>query len=62
MAILKNQLNSTLGLGGKVPSTREGALPTSEIHYKSKTKSQAADQSVFDLDGKTPESYQNPEK
>lgn len=62
MGILKNQINSTLGLGGKAPATREGALPTSQIHYSTKSKTQAADQSVFDLDGKTPESYQNPER
>lgn len=62
MGILKNQISSTLGLGGKAPATREGALTTSQLHYGTKAKSQTAEHSNLDLDGKTPNSYQNPEK
>ena len=62
MAILKNQINSSLGLKGTTPPVRENALSTSELHFKSKPKSQTAEHSTLDLDGKTPKSYENPEK
>jgi hypothetical protein len=62
MGILKNQIKSVLGLGGKAPAVREGALTTSELHYKTKTKSQTSEHSVFDLDGQTPQAYTNPER
>lgn len=62
MGILKNQITSNLGLKGKAPATRESALTTSETHYKAKSRSQTAGHSVLDLDGKSPQSYQNPEK
>jgi hypothetical protein len=57
MGILKNQLNSNLGLKGATPDLRAGALNTSELHAQGKPASLKADHSVHDLDGKTPEKY-----
>tara|TARA_B100000902_G_C26743633_1_gene637347 strand:+ start:186 stop:380 length:195 start_codon:yes stop_codon:yes gene_type:complete len=58
MGILKKQLDSTLGLKGETPATREGALPTSEIHAQGVgPTSLKANHSVHDLDGKTPDKY-----
>ena len=62
MGILNNQLvQSILGLKGGTPATREGALKTSQKHYKDDIKSQTADHSVQDLDGKKPDVYTHPE-
>lgn len=62
MGILSNQLpNSTLGLKGSTPATREGALPTSQKHYKTELKSQTAEHSIHDLDGQRPDTYKHPE-
>jgi len=57
MGILKNQLQSNLGLKGSTPDTREGALSTSQIHAQGTPAELKADHSVHDLDGKTPEKY-----
>lgn len=62
MGILKSQIVSNLGLKGETPVTRENALPTSQLHYEVKPKSQTAGHSNLDLDGQTPQSYSNPEK
>ena len=43
------------------PATREGALKTSQKHYKADIKSQTADHSVQDLDGQKPDVYTHPE-
>ena len=62
MGILNNQLvQSILGLKGATPATRDGALPTSQVHYKTPLKSQEADHSVHDLDGQKPDTYKHPE-
>jgi hypothetical protein len=50
--ILKNITSSTLGLKGKTPELREAANPEVTIHNPIK-----AENSKFDLDGKTPKKY-----
>ena len=57
MGILKNQLNSVLGLKGEDQPIRDAAKPTSTVH-----KNSAEDYSKFDLDALTPGKYVNPEK
>jgi hypothetical protein len=57
--ILNNQLpGSKLGLKGSTPSTREGALSTSQVHAQGANPSKMkAEHSVYDLDGKTQPKY-----
>lgn len=50
--ILKNLEKSSLGLKGKTPSIRETAKPEFSIHNPLK-----AEDSKFDLDGRTPKKY-----
>jgi hypothetical protein len=50
--ILKNLEKSSLGFKGKTPGLREAAKPEFTIHSPLK-----ADDSKFDLDGKTPKKY-----
>ena len=47
---------------GKTPGTREGALPTSQLHAQGADKKFSTDagHSTLDLDGQTPKSYQKP--
>ena len=53
MGILKNQLEtSKLGLNGKTPEKRAGALETSTLHAPIEGQ-----HSKFDLDGTTPKKY-----
>lgn len=62
MGILNNQLvQSILGLKGATPAIRDGAQPTSQVHYKEATKSQTADHSIHDFDGQKPDPYKHPE-
>jgi hypothetical protein len=61
MGILKNQISSNLGLKGGTPPNRDGASDLSQLHYNRKSKAQQPGDSIFDLDGKTPNKYQNPE-
>jgi len=49
---------SSFSLKGLTPSTREGALPTSQLHAQGETTSTIKpDHSVHDLDGLTPSKY-----
>ena len=58
MGILKNPLQSNLGLKGETPDPRAGALSTSQLHAQGNAPSSLkADHSVHDLDGLTPEKY-----
>ena len=58
MGILKNQLEqSSLGLKGETPATREGAQVTSQKHFRTRLKGQTAEHSTLDLDGQTPDKY-----
>lgn len=53
MDILKTQLNgSKLGLKGKTPEIRPGAVNTSKLHYTDSLSS-----SQLDLDGNKPKEY-----
>jgi len=53
MGILKNQLEtSKLGLNGKTPEKRAGALETSTLHAPIE-----AQHSKFDLNGNMPQKY-----
>jgi|TARA_B100000085_G_scaffold94412_1_gene85556 hypothetical protein len=56
MGILKNQLNSVLGLKGENQPIRDAAKSTSTVH-----KNDKEDYSAFDLNAITPEKYTNPE-
>ncbi len=49
MGLLDKLAESKLGLKGETPQTREGALPTSQLHAQG--TGMKADHSVFDLDG-----------
>lgn len=64
MGILKDQLkNSSLGLKGTTPATREGANPASQLHAQgSNPTGMQSSHSIHDLDGKTPEGYKAPER
>ena len=54
---------SALGLSGLTPENRPGASSESQLHAQgSKPTIMKGEHSVFDLDGATPEKYQNPEK
>lgn len=56
--ILKNQLVSVHGLKGSTPSTREGALSTSQLHAQgARPTNMKPEHSVYDLDGKTQDKY-----
>ena len=57
MGILKNQLQSNLGLKGQRPDTREGALGTSQLHAQGTPSELKPDHSINDLDGLTPDKY-----
>ena len=61
---LKDKLGSSvLGLAGLTPEKRAGAIPESELHAQGAAPSKVkGEHSVFDLDGLTPDKYQNPEK
>ena len=64
MGILKNIGSSILGLKGETPSTREGAIPESQLHAQEPFPPGNVKQehSVHDLNGLSPKKYQNPEK
>jgi len=54
---------SSLGLSGTTPEKIAGANIKSQLHAQGETPAQVkGEHSVFDLDGSTPEKYQNPEK
>lgn len=54
--------NQNYNYAGNTPGTRDGALSTSQLHAQEVNPTiMKADHSVHDLDGKTPEGYQNPE-
>tara|TARA_B100000524_G_scaffold312503_1_gene189470 strand:- start:123 stop:320 length:198 start_codon:yes stop_codon:yes gene_type:complete len=54
---------SSLGFSGLTPEERAGANIKSQLHAQGETPAQLkGEHSVFDLDGVTPEKYQNPEK
>lgn len=56
--ILKNQIKSNLGLKGATPGTREGALPTSQLHAQGVAPTTVkGEHSIHDLDGATPDKY-----
>lgn len=54
--------SAPLGLKGKTPPTRNGALSTSQLHAQGAGAdySVLAKHSIHDLDGKTPNAYQKP--
>jgi hypothetical protein len=60
MAIIKTQLKSKFGLGGKKPIKWPGSNPKSTLHNTSSINNNPAitrTPSKLDLDGKTPEKY-----
>lgn len=52
MGLIDNLPNSTLGLKGKTPATRAGALGTSKLHNPN-----SFEPSKLDLDGIVPSKY-----
>ena len=64
MGILKTfkTTPSVHSLKGTTPETREGALNTTQLHAQGTNPAKVkAGASKLDLDGKTPEKYENPE-
>tara|TARA_A100001201_G_scaffold27427_2_gene30126 strand:+ start:8048 stop:8242 length:195 start_codon:yes stop_codon:yes gene_type:complete len=64
MGILKsfNTQPSRHSLKGETPDIRDGALKTSQLHAQGTNPAKVkAGASELDLDGKTPDKYQNPE-
>ena len=54
--------NSNYNYAGATPSTREGASSTSQLHAQEINPTiMKGNHSEHDLDGRTPEKYQNPE-
>lgn len=66
MGIIKTQLQSRFGLGGRKPAQTLGANPKSTLHNTSSINNNPAilrTPSNLDLDGKTPDKYlDNPPK
>ena len=63
MGLLEKIGSSILGLKGETPSTRDGAIPESQLHAQGVNPSKVKQEhSVHDLNGLTPGKYQNPEK
>ena len=61
MGLLDKLPESTFGLRGEKPETRENALPTSQLHAQGAGTdwTNKAEHSVFDLDAKTPTTYRD---